>query len=448
MKFIITNKSVPEVILLNKNNITKAISFLALTFLFSFSIFAQNQESELYKWLKSQPELEVKQIKADTIFSEAYEIMVTQPIDHNNPDGPKFKEQIFLSHIDKDKPVVIELDGYAVDNRTSELTRILGCNQIMVEHRYFGESVPKPFDWKYLDYRQAAADHHKIIQIFKNFYKGKWISTGISKGGSTVIFHRRFYPDDVDVSVPYVGPIIRSPEDQRFYEFLKNVSTEENRKKVEDFQKLCFIKRDQLYPMFLKNAQNKKLTYDIVGYEKAYEYSILEYSFAFWQFGDGDCSKIPDSTSSLNEIFQSLNTHGGINYFDDESIRTGYPFYYQCYTNYGYYAYDITPFKQYIKYADGHTPFFIPPDVHPTFDPEPMKDITNWVREDAKNCIFIYGDNDPYTAASVCLDGKTNSVKMILPGGSHRTRIKSFPRKQQEYIYSKLEEWLGVQIKR
>ncbi len=429
----------------------KILLVLVLIFVLSINGISQTDtvnETELFQWLRSIPDIEIKQIMADTIFTEAYEIMITQPIDHNNPDGPKFKEQIFLSHIDKDKPVVIELDGYAVDNRTSELTRLLGCNQIMVEHRYFGESVPEPYDWMYLDFKQAAADHHHIIQLLKEFYKGKWISTGISKGGSTVIFHKRFYPDDVDVSVPYVGPVIRSTEDQRFYEFFKNVSTQECRNRVKDFQTLCFKKRDQLYPMFLTNAENKKLTYNIAGNEKAYEYSILEYSFAYWQFSDGNCSKIPDSTASLKEIFEHLNTNGGVNYFDDASITSSYPFFYQCYTNYGYYAYDIADFKNYIKYADGHTQFFIPPGVNPVFNSEPMKDISNWVQNEAENCIFIYGDSDPYSAASVCLSGKTNSIKMVLPGGSHRTRIKSFSKKDRELIYSKLEEWLDIQIER
>lgn len=421
-----------------------------LLFVLSQTIFSQIDSvkpSELYTWLKSIPDLDVRQIKSDTIFSEAYEIMITQPIDHNNPDGPKFKEQFFLSHVDKNKPMVIELDGYAINNRTSELTRILGCNQIMVEHRYFGESVPEPFDWKYLDFRQAAADHHKIIQLLKQFYTGKWVSTGISKGGSTVIFHRRFYPDDVDVSVPYVGPINRSIEDQRVYEFIKDVSTQECRDKVRDFQILCLNKRNELYPMFLKNAEDKGLTYNIVGNEKAYEYSILEYSFAFWQWNNGGCTMIPDDSSSIEKIWEHLLANGGVTYFDDKSIEDNYPFFYQCYTNYGYYGYDIDPFKDYLHYADGHTPFFIPPGVHPTFDPEPMKDISNWVQNDAKNFIFIYGEVDPWSATGVCLNGKTNSIKMVLPGGSHRSRIKGFPQKSKDLIYSKLEEWLGVKIK-
>jgi len=33
------------------------------------------------------------------------------------------------------------------------------------------------------------------------------VATGGSKGGMTAVFHRRFFPDDVDGTVPYVAPI-------------------------------------------------------------------------------------------------------------------------------------------------------------------------------------------------------------------------------------------------
>lgn len=404
--------------------------------------------SELYQWLKSLPDIEVTSIKSDNIFSEAYEIFITQPIDHNNPDGPKFKEQLFLSHIDKEKPMVIDLDGYAVNNRTTELSRILGCNQIMVEHRYFGESVPAPFDWKYLTIKQAADDHHRIIELFKQYYTGKWITTGISKGGSCAIFHGYFYPDDADASVPYVGPLNLSIDDQRVYEWIKTVSTPECRQKVFNFQKLCFEKRDELYPMFLDNANKKNLKYEIVGNEKAYEYAVLEYSFAYWQWGDGNCDEIPDENSSLDEIWEHLLKNGGVTYFDDSSIEDNYPFFYQCYTEFGYYAYEVDQFKDYIKYADGKTPFFIPPDSNPTYDPTLLKSISNWASNEAENFIFIYGGNDPWTSPGVCLSGKTNSLKMVLPNGSHASRIKGFSKKDKDLIYSRLESWLGVQIER
>lgn len=428
------------------------IKFLiGIILLISFTGISQTdtvRETELYKWLKSIPDIEVNEIKSADGFSESYEIFVTQPIDHNNPDGATFKEQLFLSHIDKDKPVIIELDGYAVSNRPSELSRILKCNNIIVEHRYFGESVPAPFDWKYLTIKQAADDHHRIIELFKQYYEGKWISTGISKGGSCVIFHKYYYPDDIDVSVSYVGPLNSSTEDQRVYEWIKTVSTPECREKVFNFQKLCFEKRDELYPIFLKNAEDKKLDYKIVGSEKAFEYSILEYSFAFWQWAKNNCSEIPDENSSVEEIWEHLLANGGVTYFSDASIVKGYPFYYQCYTEYGYYAYEISQFKDHIKYADGQTRFFIPLDSNPTYSPILLKKINTWASNQAKNCIFIYGGNDPWTAPGVCLSGKTNSLKMVLPGGMHRTRIKSFNGEDKELIYSTLEEWLGISIQR
>ena len=66
----------------------------------------------------------------------------------------------------------------------------------------------------------AAADHHRIVEVLKLIYPGKWIGTGISKGGQTAMFHRYFYPEDVDISVPYVAPLNFSTEDQRFIHFL------------------------------------------------------------------------------------------------------------------------------------------------------------------------------------------------------------------------------------
>ena len=98
----------------------------------------------------------------------AFKIFIEQPVDHNNPDGKKFKQKFYLSHKDESLPMVIELDGYNIDyNRKNELATILKSNRIVVEHRYFGESRPDSLDWKNLTIEQAAADHHKIIETMK-----------------------------------------------------------------------------------------------------------------------------------------------------------------------------------------------------------------------------------------------------------------------------------------
>ena len=100
------------------------------------------------------------------------------------------------------------------------------------------------------------------------------------------------------------------------------------------------------------------------------------------------------------------------------------------------------------EYADGQTPFFIPKDANPIYDPTLLKKINDWASNEAENFVFIYGGNDPWTSPGVCLTGKTNSLKMVLPNGSHASRIKGFSKKDKDLIYSRLENWLYIQIER
>ncbi|MCB0751549.1 MAG: hypothetical protein KDC52_08755, partial [Ignavibacteriae bacterium] len=74
----------------------------------------ENYISDLHQKLLSIPNLSVKSLDADSNFTEAFEIFVTQPVDHLNPNnGPKFTQRVYLHHIDFDKPMVMETDGYA-----------------------------------------------------------------------------------------------------------------------------------------------------------------------------------------------------------------------------------------------------------------------------------------------------------------------------------------------
>jgi hypothetical protein len=228
---------------------------------------------------------------------------------------------------------------------------------------------------------------------------------------------------------------------------LKNVSTKECREKVLNFQKLILHKREEILPAFIDISKQVGITYSI-GDEKAFEYVVLEYGFAYWQWSKGDCSDIPDSSADLNEMLEHFVMHSPIDYFSDAGIKSLWSFFYQAYTEVGYYDYDIEPFKDLLKYADGKTRFFIPPDAEINFDDSVMKDIDHFIQDEANNFIFIYGGNDPWSSTSVCLSGKTNSLKMVHPGGSHLTRIKSFSETDQELIYKKLEEWLDINIVR
>lgn len=129
--------------------------------------------------------------------------------------------------------------------KAKELTTLLNANQVSVEHRYFGESIPDIYktdkkeilDYAYLNLKQVSADLHHISTLLKNIYKKNWVSTGRSKGGVTTMFYRYFYPNDMDASVQYVGPINQAFDEPRFGPFFNTVGTQSCRDKVNAFQR-------------------------------------------------------------------------------------------------------------------------------------------------------------------------------------------------------------------
>jgi hypothetical protein len=146
--------------------------------------------------------VEVKETRFDRqLFTAGCEITVEQPLDHQNPQGERFRQRVFLGHAGYDKPVVLGTEGYAARGTSGgELQRILGGNQVTVEHRFFGRSVPSPVRWEYLTVKQSADDLHAIVTLLKTVYPGEWVSTGVSKGGQTALFYKCYYPQDYDIT--------------------------------------------------------------------------------------------------------------------------------------------------------------------------------------------------------------------------------------------------------
>lgn len=101
------------------------------------------------------------------------------------------------------------------------MSNLIEGNQILMVHRFFPMATPDPINWQYCNIRQAAADQHRIKELLKDLYPGKWISGGTSKGGMTALFYKRFYPDDVDATVAYVAPIMTRPDGPPLYWFFK-----------------------------------------------------------------------------------------------------------------------------------------------------------------------------------------------------------------------------------
>lgn len=336
--------------------------------------------------------------------------------------------------------------GYAANpNYCHEATKMLDANQITVEHRFFGESVPEHADWQYMTVEQAATDHHRIVELFNRYYRGKWINTGISKGGQTALYHRYHYPEDVDVTVGYVCPLNFDDADTRVYDFLDTVGTATCRQKLHNFQKSMLEEKETMLPLFIQASKEKGYTYSM-GYEAAYEYVILEYPFAFWQWG-ADCTEIPVWAAGDTARIRHLLSVSPMDYFADQGTERMGPFFYQALTEIGYYGYEPSEFGGLIKAVDDSTFNFLAPDTIPvSFDETHMRKVSRWLQNDAEKMLFLYGQYDPWSATGVTAPGNPGVVKIVEPEGSHRTRIRNLPNEQQEKVYQLLETWLGVEV--
>ena len=381
-------------------------------------------------------------------FSEKYVTYFTQPLDHRHPEKGSFRQRVIVSHVGFDRPTVIVTEGYGAayalrSQYREELSKLLNANMIFVEYRYFLESTPEPKDWQYLTAENSADDLHAITTAFKNIYPGKWIATGISKGGQTTLLYRTFYPDDVDISVPYVAPLCYGVEDGRHEPFLHKVSTPENRKKIEDFQLEALKRKATLLPRFEKYCSEKNYSFR-APIEEIYDYSVLEYSFALWQWGT-PISSIPATTASDDEIFSHLLAISEPRYFTADSPNAS--FFVQAARELGYYGYDVQPFKQYlsIQSSEGYLHRLMLPEElkDMPFDKTLSKKITKFLKKQDPKMIFIYGQNDPWTAAGVTwLKNKKNIHVFIQPNGSHLARISTLPEAEKAEVMELINEWL------
>ena len=66
---------------------------------------------------------------------------------------------------------------------------------------------------------EAAADFHNLFDGLKKVLKGKWVMSGLSKGGITTLLQHTFYPEDMDVFVPYSAPFFDSEKDTTMYKY-------------------------------------------------------------------------------------------------------------------------------------------------------------------------------------------------------------------------------------
>ena len=373
---------------------------------------------------------------------------IQQPADHRKPRGTRFEQRFSLLHKDDSRPMVLHTSGYGLPGTigASEPARLVDGNQLSVEQRFFTPSRPAPADWDDLNIWQAANDHHRIVLSFKKIYRARWLSTGASKGGMTSIYHRRFFPRDVDATIAYVAPNDVVNDRDVYGEFIRNVGNDPTcNRRLEGVQRQILQHRDEI----VTRLEAKGYTYEQFGNaHRALEVLVLDTPFTFWQYGTQEqCALVPGAGASVDDLWTFMDKTVGWDFYTDAGVAPYAPYYYQAGTQLGWPEADESAVRDLLRYPGVSVPrSMVPSEISfPRFDRFAMRDIDSWVRYQGSRLLFVNGQNDPWSAEPFRLGpGTRDSLSFSVPGGNHGANIAKLPEKERLAATAAVQRWAGV----
>jgi len=374
------------------------------------------------------------------------DIRFPQATDHGSPAAGAFSQRLVLAHRGYDEPLVLQTSGYSIFRiAPAMLTRAFDSNQLQVEHRFFENSSPSPKDWSKLEIRQAAADFHAITVAFKRVYRKNWVGTGASKGGMTSIYHRRFYPADLDGTVADVAPLSFSTADDRYVRFVEEVGGAKFA--------ACRAAMEALQAYLLRRREHFQSTLTgtftlLGGKDLAFEHAVLEFPFFFWQYHQPNddatgCHRIPGENSPDKDVLEFLAKINPLdeNYGDAGMLRF-LPYYFQAATELGSPALKRPHLEGLLKH-----PFSIdqyaPKGVEYEYSNTAMLDVAAWVERHGRGMMLIYGEYDPWTAGAFPKACGDDCLWATVTEGNHRANLFQLPLAEKSKALARVSRWLG-----
>jgi hypothetical protein len=377
-----------------------------------------------------------------------YDLTFQQPIDHEKPELGTFPQRAMLMLAAVDRPMVLATSGYNLSTRSrvDELAATFGANELWYEHRYFASSTPAaPADWSKLDIRQAAGDAHRLAAAFHWLFPGRWVNTGVSKGGMTSVYHRRFHPCDVDATVAYVAPISLAAGDAAYNDFLSRVgggTYATCRADLRAFQRRLLQRRAELVP--LVTGMFTQLPVDQV-----FEMAVIELAFAMWQYTSPDdpdhgCPAIPPATATASEMLAFLNYHSPpATLAGDASLTLYRAYYHQAAGQLGFPAPFEAGLEDLLQYAGTDVAAtFLPAGTAPVFDAAVMPEVRDWVSANGERMMFVYGEHDPWSTRMYDPAAARDQVRYVDPGGNHGAKLRTLEAADRAAATARLEQWL------
>ncbi len=378
--------------------------------------------------------------------AQCIEFDFLQPVQHDTA-SPTFLQHINLIHRGCNAPVVVADWGYdSFGFSESEVSQDNGANAMSVEHRFQGTSVPAPaqWDWTALTVKNAAQDLHAVISTFRRFYRQNWVSTGTSKGGVTALYHRYFFPRDVDGTVAYVAPASRARADDLYQAYMKRVLPTACAQRMRDFQAATLTTRRDMLLGVLGPA------YSVADLEN----QMIYWDWSFWQYGGiAGCAAIPTAASSDEEfaayaLADLRNPPPSALAPQMRDPRSEGALSYEWLTEQG--------FAQQVNDAvapllTGPTPSlesYFTADYGDVVLPPYNGTLTAYVRNyaliNADHLLLVYGQNDPWSGGAFGEPEDPTSARFFVANGNHGAEIAMLPAPERAHAQALVDEMLGL----
>jgi hypothetical protein len=357
-----------------------------------------------------------------------------QATDHKNP-AATFAQRVRLIHRGCGEGMTIEDSGYedAGIYYESEPSLLFGTNTVSLEHRFQGRSRPKGDDiWPSLTIENGAGDLHELIRALRPTYPQRWVSTGASKGGITAVYHRFFYPKDVDGTIGYVAPASRARADSRYQERLMSMAFPEAcASKVRAFQvNTLSVRREALVSMLISQ-------YGVTADEAAFalESYAASFDWAFWQY-EFDCQLVPseqEPDSAYFEVFRKQIDAGQQSGGDPmeqqlSSAALSYEWSWQQGFALQTGAHVLPLLKTEAGTRRGIEETWLsafPDKPLPAYDGSLTESVRAWVSTKAEHMILVYGEQDPWSGGALDAPQQASSVRYFAPNRGHGAEILS-----------------------
>ncbi len=389
---------------------------------------------------RHQPEL-------DADFREHYITFFTQPVDHQHPEGAKFRQKVVFNFRGFDRPTIMCTEGYYFDGMTADegqpLGKALQANVIYVEHRNFGESMTSTGepDWRYESPEQEAADLHAVFTALKPLLKGKWMSHGVSKNGETSIGYNSLYPNDMDLVSAFCSPLLTSLNNVRCGKYMQEESgTAEERATMRAGIRRYLADGEQgLYRVFCDSLAQKGVkqpNYSL------YVFNVFEVYFsAFSYFTGADRARalayadepVPVLYKKWEQLYQ-MNL--------DPQFRT---YIIDGFKWQGFYMNDFVPYYDLLEgtsfTTDVAVQAFTASDasIVAQYDESFHRRLLDeYLPTTTKPMLLVYSKDDPWTGARPERTNPLNTKLIINPNGRHSDELDSLnyytPELRQEIV--------------